>query len=406
MGRRPNHTEHLTDAGVDALIGEHLRVYDSAAPGLHLRVTRGSKAWKIGPDIIGKFPAMSVAEAREIAAAKAPTSLTYLSVCSGIEAASCAWEPVGFKPVGFSELREIVDTDERRRPNPAYVFLREKYPNVRLFGDFTKIKKAKADILVGGTPCQSFSAMGDGEGLDDERGKLTFDFLDLARRIDASWLVLENSPRLISDDDGRTFRRWLGAASERGYHVAWRVLNTTQFGLPTSRSRLFVVGHKRGPGGPAYCLLGGRGPRWPHPWLAISRTGGGEHGFHAGARGVAARGDELEQKKRSARIFDTSRTEQYKIQAHHEVIPTIRHERTNSFAVIDGDELPRRITILEYERAMGFPDNYTSFTWKGGPASPAMRQALLGNSFSPAILHWVGRGIAEANQTLSVTRAR
>ena len=100
--------------------------------------------------------------------------MRYLSVCSGIEAATAAWHDLGFEPVAFSEIE----------PFPSAV-LAHHYPNVPNWGDMTRYKEwpnAQIDILVGGTPCQSFSVAGLRKGLDDPRGSLMLTFLGIAER--------------------------------------------------------------------------------------------------------------------------------------------------------------------------------------------------------------------------------
>ena len=100
--------------------------------------------------------------------------MKYLSVCSGIEAASVAWEPLGWECVGVSEIDKF----------PAAV-LAHRYPNVRNFGDFTKIQKSDVgdyDLLVGGTPCQDFSVAGGRAGWEGTKGSLTYEYVQLLRR--------------------------------------------------------------------------------------------------------------------------------------------------------------------------------------------------------------------------------
>lgn len=89
--------------------------------------------------------------------------MTYLSVCSGIEAATVAWESLGSKPVGFAEIE----------PFPCEL-LKQKYPDVKNYGDITKYKEWNYDgnILVGGTPCQSFSIAGNGERIKKIQGEM------------------------------------------------------------------------------------------------------------------------------------------------------------------------------------------------------------------------------------------
>jgi len=159
----------------------------------------------------------------------------YGSVCSGIEAASVAWHPLGWRPAFFSEIA----------PFPRAV-LAHRFPHVPLHGDFTTIKGdeyGSIDLLVGGTPCQSFSVAGLRGGLADDRGNLALEFLRLARRTRARWLVWENVPGVLSSNGGRDFGAILGGMVELGYGVAYRILDAQFFGVAQRRRRVFVVGH-------------------------------------------------------------------------------------------------------------------------------------------------------------------
>jgi DNA (cytosine-5)-methyltransferase 1 len=169
-------------------------------------------------------------------------SLTYGSVCSGIEAATVAWHPLGWRPAFFSEIEKF----------PRAV-LAHHYPDVPLHGDFTTIEAgqyADIDVLVGGTPCQSFSVAGLRKGLADERGNLALEFCLLAQRLGPKWVVWENVPGVLSLDGGRAFASILGGLAECGYGLAYRVLDAQfvrvdGFGraVPQRRRRVFVVGH-------------------------------------------------------------------------------------------------------------------------------------------------------------------
>jgi DNA (cytosine-5)-methyltransferase 1 len=158
----------------------------------------------------------------------------YGSVCSGIEAASVAWRPLGWRAAFFSELE----------PFPRAV-LAHHYPDVPLHGDFTTINAgdyAAIDVLVGGTPCQSFSVAGLRGGMDDERGNLALEYLRLADRLRPRWLVWENVPGVLSSSGGRDFGAFLGGLAELGYGWAYRVLDAQYAGLAQRRKRVFVVG--------------------------------------------------------------------------------------------------------------------------------------------------------------------
>ena len=162
-------------------------------------------------------------------------TLTYASLCSGVEAASLAWEPLGWKPAWFSEIDKF----------PSAV-LAERWPHVPNRGDMTKFKEwpndSTIDVLVGGTPCQSFSVAGLRKGLDDPRGNLMLTYLAIADRYRPKWLVWENVPGVLSSNGGRDFAVFLGALGKLGYGWAYRVLDAQYFGVPQRRRRVFVVG--------------------------------------------------------------------------------------------------------------------------------------------------------------------
>ena len=163
------------------------------------------------------------------------SQMNYLSVCSGIEAATVAWHHMGWKPVGFSEIEKF----------PSQV-LAHHYPQVTNFGDMTKYKEWKLDdsigLLVGGTPCQSFSVAGLRKGLDDPRGNLALTYVGILDKFRPKWCIWENVPGVLSSSGGRDFGAFLGALGELGYGWAYRVLDAQNFGVAQRRRRVFVVG--------------------------------------------------------------------------------------------------------------------------------------------------------------------
>jgi DNA (cytosine-5)-methyltransferase 1 len=168
--------------------------------------------------------------------------MKYLSVCSGIEAATQAWHPLGWEPVAFSEIE----------PFPSAV-LAHHYPNITNLGDMTQYGNWKLkpfNVLVGGTPCQSFSVAGLRAGLADPRGNLMLVFGAVAARFLPEWLVWENVPGVLSSHKGRDFASFLTMLAELGYGFAYRVfdtqyIRTCRFGraIPQRRRRVFVVAH-------------------------------------------------------------------------------------------------------------------------------------------------------------------
>lgn len=161
--------------------------------------------------------------------------MRYGSVCSGIEAATEAWHQLGWKPSFYSEIEAF----------PRAV-LKHHHEDVPLHGDFTTIREddyEPIELLVGGTPCQSFSVAGLRGGLDDDRGNLALQFLKLAFRLRPRWLVWENVPGVLSSNGGRDFGSILGGMVELGYGCAYRVLDAQFFGVPQRRRRVFLVGY-------------------------------------------------------------------------------------------------------------------------------------------------------------------
>lgn len=186
--------------------------------------------------------------------------MIYASVCSGVEAASLAWIPLGWKPAWFSEIE----------PFPCAV-LKHRFPEVPNLKDMTKIKvetiengklqrfknsgadvvvPGGVDLLVGGTPCQGFSVAGKQDGLDDPRSALCLAYCELLETMRPRWFVWENVPGVFSANQGDDFRAFLRKIDEIGYSCAWRVLDAQYVrvdgyprAVPQRRRRVFVVGH-------------------------------------------------------------------------------------------------------------------------------------------------------------------
>ena len=184
--------------------------------------------------------------------------MRYVSLFSGIEAASAAWGPLGWEPVSFSEID----------PFPSAVLAR-RFSDVPNLGDITKIDWSKhgecvsADLVVGGSPCQSFSIAGTRTGLDGASG-LMWEYVRAVRELRPRWLVWENVPGALSSSDGRDFGCLLGALDDLGYGLAWRVLDAQFFGVAQRRRRLFLVG-SLGDQRASEVLFEPESLRWDHP---------------------------------------------------------------------------------------------------------------------------------------------
>ena len=170
-------------------------------------------------------------------------TIRYASVCSGVEAATLAWGPLGWRPVFFSEVE----------PFPCAV-LATRFPKVPNLGDMTKIEGEKyyetVDLLVGGTPCQDVSVAGKRKGFAGERSGLAFSYIRLLETMRPRWFVWENVPGVLSTSGGEDFKAFIRSIDEIGYSCAWRVLDA-QFtrvdgfprAVPQRRRRVFVIGH-------------------------------------------------------------------------------------------------------------------------------------------------------------------
>lgn len=161
--------------------------------------------------------------------------MRYISVCSGIEAATVAWHDLGWEPVAFAEIDAF----------PSAV-LAHHFPTVPNLGDISKVDwrpyHGTVDLVVGGTPCQSFSIAGRREGLDGASG-LVFEYFRLLREVQPRWFVWENVPGSFSSNKGADFQSILREWDKCGYHVSWATLDAQYFGVPQRRRRIFAVGH-------------------------------------------------------------------------------------------------------------------------------------------------------------------
>jgi len=162
--------------------------------------------------------------------------MRYVSLFAGIEAASQAWHHMGWEPMAFADIDAF----------PSAV-LAHHYPDVPNLGNVEGVDwseyKGKAEVVVGGSPCQSFSVAGKRLGMDDPRGNLALEFIRSVAEIQPTWFVFENVPGLLSSDGGRDFGIFLGEVAKIGYGFAYRVLDSQFFGVPQRRRRVFVVGH-------------------------------------------------------------------------------------------------------------------------------------------------------------------
>jgi DNA (cytosine-5)-methyltransferase 1 len=341
--------------------------------------------------------------------------MNYLSVCSGIEAATVAWHHMGWNPVGFSEIEKF----------PSQV-LAHHYPQVTNFGDMTKYKEWKLNdsigLLVGGTPCQSFSVAGLRKGLDDPRGNLALTYVGILDKFRPKWCLWENVPGVLSSGGGRDFGAFLGALAELGYGFSYRVLDAQNFGVPQRRRRVFVVG----------CL--GSWESAAKVLFESESLSGDIKQSHKEKQKIA--------KCLTTRIRNDYETESFVYENHGtdsrvkeiDISPTVTArwgtggnnvplvqntvwDTTNitspqngsnpkpndpCYTLAKGQHPPlltgmavRRLTPVECERLQGFPDNYTNIK-ENCPDGP--RYKALGNSMAVPVMKWIGERINLINK--------
>ena len=369
------------------------------------------------------------------------SSLRYLSVCSGMEAASVAWHPLGFTPVGFSEIEAF----------PCAI-LSTRYPNTPNYGSLTEYKQwpiepGAIDLLVGGTPCQSFSVAGLRKGLEDPRGNLALVFLGLADKLKPRWIVWENVPGVLSSNGGRDLGSFLGALVQLGYGFAMRVLDAQHFGVPQRRRRVFVVACLGDWRAPAEVLLESdcvrrdikkgraRGKEVTGTLSSRSSAGGGlgtDFDCAGGLQPVAFR-----KSKRACSTTDNetwveadasntlnnfdlgdtrtthavvgavyeNHAQDSRVNGPLEVAPTVaaKFGTGGGNVPLVGAMAVRRLTPVECERLQGFPDNWSRISWKGKPEDQCPdgpRYKACGNSMAVPVMRWIGERILTVNSKL------
>jgi DNA (cytosine-5)-methyltransferase 1 len=312
------------------------------------------------------------------------------SVCSGIEAASVAWEPLGWKPAWYSQFDP--EHNYKSGPDFASAVLAHHYPNIPNLGDITKIydnetfKQEPINILIGGTPCPSFSVNGFRKGLRDPRGALALTYCRIAEEKQPPWIVWENVPGVLTSGDGRDFAAFLGKLEELGYSLAYRVLDAQYFGVPQRRKRVFVVGH-RGDDFAQFVLFDGKGGSWDAP----PRPPGGRPP-EASPRKVP--------ENHSTGIESSSG------EVSRCLLASGTGRNINAETLLsEGDDV-RKLMPVEWERLQGFADDYTRIPWRKKPAElcpDSPRYRALGNSIAVPVLRWIGERIAEIDALVEGT---
>lgn len=330
--------------------------------------------------------------------------MRYISLFSGIEAASYAWQNLDMEPVAFCE----------NDPYPASV-LAYHYPHIPNLGDITKIDwssyHGKADIVVGGSPCQSFSIAGKREGLHGASG-LMYEYIRAVQEVRPRWLLWENVPGALSSSHGEDFRCLLSALDALGYGLAWRVLDSRFFGVPQRRRRVYLVGHL-GDRRAAEVLfecesLCGDTETMCKSWQDATETNDTSaqiadtytlkvrQGTGNGGKGALVHKDMLSTLNASYKPVLFCRAGNHaKAGCHKDIAPTLSAHAAKEPPLISLMP-PRHLTPLECERLQGFPDGWTAVKDSGGKLlSDTRRYKMLGNSMAVPVMRWIGSRILQ-----------
>lgn len=317
------------------------------------------------------------------------------SVCSGIEAASLAWKEFDFEFKWFSEIAEF----------PSKL-LEIKYPNVPNHGDMTllpeKISKGLVeapDLICGGTPCQAFSVAGWRNGLEDDRGNLTLSFVDIVEESDKirksqgkkpSIIFWENVEGVLKDktnafgsflaslaglEDSLECNNWPNAGIIRGpkRNIAWRVLDAKYFGVPQQRKRV-------------YLLAGGK-DFFPEDKLFEINDSLDLPTFKSYPLRF----------KKDGINFEVFREYTDVLYAAYGTKWNGNAAANNGSLFVSQEDKLRRLSPIECERLMGFPDNYTKIE----NAKRTQRYQALGNSWAVPVVRWIGERIFSQNSVIS-----
>lgn len=321
------------------------------------------------------------------------------SVCSGIGAPEVAWSSLGWSPQWFSEIAAF----------PSRV-LAHHYPKVPNHGSLVGLADrdvSAVDVVVGGTPCQSFSIAGLRGGLTDERGNLALEFCRLVGALRPRWFVWENVPGVLSSNGGADFGSIIGAMVELGYDLAWRVLDARYFGVAQRRRRVFIVGCLGGAASAGAVLFEPEGMRRDTP--ATESKGIFWDGTNTCQTldAVLHKGQMLPEKNRfpvvmvpprgpvscsplSATMTEIAQSMQTRTLPTAPVLDLLRRTSLTTASAEACSTLDlRRLTPMECERLMGLPDAWTDIPG----ASDTRRYHAIGNSMAVPVLRWIGQRI-------------
>lgn len=315
--------------------------------------------------------------------------MKYFSVCSGMEAATVAWEPLGWECVGLCDFA----------PFPQKV-LKHLYPDVPFYSNMLnlledeKFKKTDCDVFVGGTPCQAFSSAGLGKGMDDERSQLAIKYGTFLDAKSPKYNVWENVDGvfdkkhkeglcdIISSFTGVDFRpdninRGGGIVQGTKRSIAYRVFDSQYFGVPQRRKRVYIVGY--------------RGTDWRVPAAIL---------FDKGCFDVTKEKNKISRDERTKSVLGQIRIAGTVTKSYSQTLTDGFGKESTSNYWVD-DKGIRRFTEKELLRLQGFPDDYLNFEIDGKKPSYANVKGIVGNSMTVNVMRWIGERIQIVDDMLN-----
>lgn len=315
--------------------------------------------------------------------------MKYFSVCSGMEAASVAWEPLGWECEGLCDFASF----------PQKV-LKHLYPDVPFYSNMLnllndeKFKKNSFDVFVGGTPCQAFSSAGLGKGMDDPRSQLAIEYGRILDAKSPKYNIWENVDGvfdkkhkeglcdIISSFTGIDFRpdninRGGGIVQGTKRSIAYRVFDSQYFGVPQRRKRVYIVGY--------------RGTDWRVPAAIL---------FDEGCFKKFEEENRIKRDDRTKSILGQIKIAGTVTKSYSQTLTDGFGKISTSNYWVDKKGI-RRFTEKELLRLQGFPDDYLDFEIDGKKPSYSNVKGIVGNSMTVNVMRWIGERIQTVDDILN-----
>ena len=316
--------------------------------------------------------------------------MKFFDFCAGIGAGRLGLEQAGMECVGYSEIS--------RNSIKTYNLLHNTENELK-FGNLTKIdpnKLPEFDVAIAGFPCQTFSVIGRQEGLNDLRGQIVFKIMDLLKARNIPYFIFENVKGLTTHDKGKTLKTIIESIEADGYHVEYRVLMSSHFGVPQIRQRVYLVGIRND------MIKDGKEFEWPseditysdvRPFLCDVNNEISDINFEYFERYVNNETNQgkhkiSDLKQEEYLIMDTRQSD---LRLYRNRIPTLRSFRDGLYYIRDG--VIRELTGYEALLIQGFPKEYADKVKGIIDDRHLLMQA--GNAMTVGVIAALGKSLAK-----------